>query len=438
VALPVLTTDLNTTLVLAGWVMSVYSLVRTIAMPLTGKLGEVFGARAVFLACVMFFMAGSVLSAIAPNVYLLIGARVVQAIGGGGFMPCAAGIVSDTFPENRQRYIGLFTSIGPTGMIIGPNLGGWMVEYFGWRSIFWYNVPAAVLVLVLAWFLLPRTQKARGKAHIDYVGAGLLFGAITALLTCLTQFGNKTGIPWATIAVLFTIGVTLMLVFIRYEHRVKAPFIDLELLKRKPFMAANAYNVVYGACSIGILSLVPLYVVKVYGMSILQSGLLLTPRSLGMIGASAVTSFFLVKWGYRWPIIFGTLALALGTGIMAVEPADMQILGINVSGVAVLIMAVAICGIGSGVCSPGSNNACIELMPDKVGTIIGLRGMFRQLGSAVGIAFATVVATVVTDTHQAFFIVFLMASALAVAIIPAVFMMPASPQAGTAMRTKTA
>jgi EmrB/QacA subfamily drug resistance transporter len=435
VALPVITTDLQTSLIMAGWVLSVYSLVRTIAMPLTGKLSEVLGAKNTFVACVALFCVGSVLCALAPNVYLLIAARVFQAIGGGGFMPCAAGIVSETFPENRQRFIGLFTSINPIGMIIGPSLGGWLVEVFGWRSIFWYDVPLGIIVLILAIWLLP-TGKKNPSTRIDFVGAGLLLGSLTALLTCLTEFGNKSGIPWVSIIILFVVGVTLMVIFVRWEHRVKEPFIDLGLLKQRPFMAANIYNIIYGACSIGILSLVPLYAVSVYKMSILQSGFLLTPRSLGMIGASTVTAFFLVKWGYRWPIIIGTMAMALGLALLALEPSDMQVLGIHISSTAFLFVIVGLCGIGSGICSPGSNNACIELMPDKVGTIIGIRGMFRQLGSSVGIAFATVIPSVIGDVRRAFFVVFIAAAVLAVLSLPAIFAMPATANAGITKQSK--
>ncbi|MBN1685166.1 MAG: MFS transporter, partial [Spirochaetales bacterium] len=141
VAFPVIMSDLNTTLVLAGWILTAYQLVQTIVMPLAGKLSEIFSRRASFVAYALLFTVGSILCALAPNVYLLIGARVIQAIGGGGFMPCAAGIVSDEFPEARQRYIGLFSSIFPVGAIIGPNIGGWMVEALGWRSVFWLNVP---------------------------------------------------------------------------------------------------------------------------------------------------------------------------------------------------------------------------------------------------------------------------------------------------------
>ncbi len=190
VAFPVMISDLQTSLIVAGFVLSAYQLVVTVVMALARKITDMLGKRAAFITFTALFSAGSVLCALAPNIYVLIGARVIQALGGGGFMPCAAGIVSDEFPENRQRFIGLFSSIFPIGMIIGPNLGGWMVQSFGWRSIFWFNVPLGVLVLALAWLMVPGGQK-RAKTTIDSVGAGLLFGALGALMFAFTEFDSS-------------------------------------------------------------------------------------------------------------------------------------------------------------------------------------------------------------------------------------------------------
>jgi MFS family permease len=358
---------------------------------------------------------------------LLIGARAVQAIGAGGFMPCASGIVSDEFPEARQRYIGLFTSIFPIGMIVGPNLGGWMVEAFGWRSVFWFNVPLGIVVLVLSRLLLRVDTKKSAAINIDLVGAGLLFSSLTALMISLTELGNnKSGIPWILVGVLFTLGIVLVVFFLRWERRAREPIIDLELLRKRPFLAANAYNLVYGACSLGISSLVPLYAVSIYKMSTLESGIVLTPRSVGVIVASIITSFFLTKWGYRWPIIVGTLTLALGLALLALQPQGIEVMGFHLGPFPLLFIIMGLCGIGAGISSPGSNNACIELMPDKVGTIIGLRGMFRQLGSGIGVAFATVLISRIGDMQRAFYVIMLTSALMFVITIPAIFAMPAS------------
>src|SRR6185312_945681 len=141
VALPTLISDLHTSLVWAGWTLTAYALTQTVMMPLVGKLAEQFGQMRVFLVCMFVFTLGSLLCGLAPNIYVLIACRVIQAIGGGGFLPSAAGIVAREFPRNRDRMIGLFSSVFPIGGIIGPNLGGFIVQNWSWREVFLINVP---------------------------------------------------------------------------------------------------------------------------------------------------------------------------------------------------------------------------------------------------------------------------------------------------------
>jgi EmrB/QacA subfamily drug resistance transporter len=433
VAFPVIISDLKTSLVMAGWILTAYQLVQTIVMPLGGKLSEVFSRRAAFIAYTLLFSVGSILCALAPNIYLLIGARVIQAIGGGGFMPCAAGIVSDEFPEARQRFIGLFSSIFPIGAIIGPNLGGWMVGTFGWRSVFWFNVPLGIVVLVLSRLLLRTGEERRSSgSSIDFVGAGLLFGSISAFMFGLTELGNnESGIPWILVGFFFTLGIGLMVPFLLWEHQAKEPIIDLELLKKGPFLAANVYNFIYGVCALGIFSLIPFYAVSIYNMSTLESGILLTPRSIGMMVASTITSFSLVKWGYRRPILVGTLIVMVTLVLLALQPQGIEIMELQLGAVPLLFIVVGLAGIGHGTCTPAANNACIELMPDKVATITGLRGMFRILGSTFGISIATVIIHSIGDVQRAFYILLLASAVLLLISIPTIFIMPASPNVST-------
>ena len=428
VAFPVLVSDYNISLVIAGWVMNAYMLVAIIIMPLAGKVSDVLGRKSTFMACALLFIGGSLLCAIAPNIYFLIGFRVIQAIGGGGFLPCAAGIINDELPEARQRFIGLISSIFPIGMVIGPNLGGWMIEAFGWRSIFWFNVPVGIIVLVLMQLLLRTGQKCNINRSIDFKGAGLLLSSLLVLMLGLTQIANNdSGIPWLLVGSLIVSGIVLMFVFVRQEYSAKEPIIDLELLREKPFLAANAYNLIYGLCAMGIFSLIPLYAVSIYKMTTFESGVVLTPRSVGMIAASTITSFSLMRWGYRWPILLGTLTTGLGLFLLSLESQGIELLGFHLGATPLLFIILGFCGVGHGICTPASSNACIELMPDKVATIIGLRGMFRSLGSVIGIAIGTIILHNIADVQLAFHIVFFGSALIMLTTIPTIFIIPASP-----------
>lgn len=144
VAFPVIKSSFETSLVMAGWVLSIYGLVVTVVMPLSGKASDLFGRKLVFMTSISLFTIGSLLCAIAPNIQLLIIFRFIEGTGGGSIIPAAAGMVAEAFPNSRQRAIGLFTSIFPIGIITGPILGAWLTQAFGWRSIFWLNVPLGI------------------------------------------------------------------------------------------------------------------------------------------------------------------------------------------------------------------------------------------------------------------------------------------------------
>lgn len=427
VAFPVLISEQNASLVLAGWVLSVYQLVAISAMPISGKISEVFGRKSTFMLCTFLFAVGSLLCAVAPNIGLLIIFRVIQGIGGGGFLPSATGIVSEEFPEARQRAIGLFSSVFPIGAIVGPNLGGWMVASLGWQSVFWLNVPLGIVVLALSKFLLPGGDGNSAK-RIDFVGAGLLTGFLCAFMLALSELGNRqSGVPWVAVSLLLVLSIVILIAFLRWERTVREPIIDLEILRGKPFLGANAYNLIYGACAFGIFSLVPLYAVSIYGMSVFESGLILTPRSVGMMIASAITSFFLVRWGYRLPILVGTLMLIFSLFLLALESQGINVWGIQISSMMLLLTIMSLSGIGVGISAPAANNACIELMPDKVATITGLRGMFRQMGGAIGITIATLLLQSIGDMHRAFYLVFVSLALVMLLTVPAIFVMPSSP-----------
>jgi MFS family permease len=227
---------------------------------------------------------------------------------------------------------------------------------------------------------------------------------------------------------LLVAAIIFLIIFVRWEQKVTEPIIDMELLKEKRFLASNIYNTLYGASALGVIVLIPFYAVSVYGLSTFESGFILTPRSIAMIITSAITSFALVKWGYRWPILAGTLTIALSLFLLGMELHEVDIFGMDLNVTMLILVIMLISGIGIGVVSPAANNACIELMPDKVATITGLRIMFRQAGSAVGIASSTVVIHLIGNAPEAFkFLMFAWTAIMIISIIPIMFM-PENPK----------
>jgi MFS family permease len=221
------------------------------------------------------------------------------------------------------------------------------------------------------------------------------------------------------------ISFSLLFLFFRQEKKDSNPILDIALLKSKPFLAANLYNMMIGAGVFGIFAFVPLYATSVHQLSTLMSGMILTPRSLGIIPAAAITSFLLRRWGYRWPMVLGLSIISLATILLGQGLQLWRMIGINLGIREILAFIVLVSGIGVGIALPASNNACIELMPEKVATITGLRGMFRTVGGALGVSLITVILHSTSNLGNGFRITFISFGVGLLFAIPLVFLMPA-------------
>ncbi len=180
-ALPSIQRDLDTTLAWSGWTITIYSLGQIIGMPVAGKLSDQFGRKAVFMVVVGVFTLASLCAGLVHDIDLLIALRAVQGLAGGGIVPSATGIVSDQFGHDRDRAIGMFTSIFPIGAIIGPIVGGVLVTYSSWRAIFLINLPLGVVMLALTAVLIGRTPRS-DRAYVFVAFAALLAAAIPLII----------------------------------------------------------------------------------------------------------------------------------------------------------------------------------------------------------------------------------------------------------------
>jgi EmrB/QacA subfamily drug resistance transporter len=425
VAFPNFIKDFGTNVLWGAWTISIYLIAITTVMPLAGNLSDSLGRKKVFLTSLILFTASSLACGLAPDIYSLIGFRFLQGIGGASFLPTASGIVSDYFPENRERAIGLFTSIFPIGGIVGPNLGGWIVSRYSWRYIFYINLPIGIGLIVLIMILL-KDSKVFSRPHIDFKGASFYSGGILFLMLSLNLIGESFSVSTLPFAALFSaLSFFLLFLFFHQEKKDSNPILDMALLKSKPFLAANLYNMIIGAGVFAIFAFVPLYATSVHGLSTLMSGMILTPRSLGIIPASAVTSFLLRRWGYRWPMVLGLTLISLVTLLLSLKLQLWRILGIHLGIAEILAFLMMLSGIGMGIALPASNNACIELMPEKVATITGLRGMFRTVGGALGVSLITIILHSTSDLRNGFKITFISFGLGLLFAIPLVFFMPA-------------
>lgn len=412
-ALPTLRHALHAPLNWASWTITAYQLGLVVAMPVAGRISDQLGRKRVFVASAVLFTASSLACGLASDVSVLVALRVVQALGGGAFMPSATGIVADAFGSGRDRAIGLFSSIFPLGALVGPVIGGVVIADWSWRGVFLVNVPIGVAFTVLAVRYLPVTRAVGG--HTDLVGALLMGGTILATMLAVTRLGYRGATVFsAGFLAPFAAAIAAGWWFLQRAGRVPDPLIPLRLLRGRVFVLMNAINFVWGACVIGLGALVPLLAEERYHLRPIEAGTLLTARALGEIIVAVVASLLLRRTGYRIPMVTGFVLIATGLMLVAIRA---PILGPY----AWLALGAGVTGLGTGASAPASNNAMLDLSPDDVGAISGLRGAARQAGAIVGVAVATSIVS--RSNHETVVLsrIFVALAVLLLAMIPVVF-----------------
>jgi EmrB/QacA subfamily drug resistance transporter len=412
-ALHTLTRELHTTLAWSTWTITVYQLGQIVSLPIAGRLSDSLGRRRMFLVYITVFTVASLLAGFATSIYVLIALRFAQALGGGGLMPSTMGVVADLFTRDRDRWLGLVTSFFPIGALLGPTLGGFIVTYSTWRAIFFINVPVGIVVLGLLWALLPPSRAVR--VRIDLPGAALMGAALLTVMFGLNQFadrGLRSPLPWSLLAA----GGVLVAGFLARERRAEQAILPPALLRRPAFAVVNTINVVYGAAAFGIFTLVPTYAQLAYGLTPLAAGSLLSVRAVGMAGLSVTSSMLLRRVGYRAPMVLGFLVLATGLALISLPAPASPFTWLGLSAL--------VCGVGVGIAGPPSNNAAVQLMPDQVAAISGLRAMFRQTGGIIAITLTAVAVGSGPGEARALGHVFLVFAILTVLLVPLILGVP--------------
>ena len=416
-ALSAIQHDLHAQVNWSSWTITVYALGQVLVMPVAGKIGDQYGRKAIFLGAVVLFTTASLCCGFANDIYLLIVLRGVQAIGGGALMPSATGIVSEIFGAERDRAVGLFSSIFPIGGIIGPVLGGVFVTYWSWRGIFLVNVPLGIVLLGLGTVVIPAIPR-RPDRHLDIRGVALLGGTLLpAMLGIAYLGGSRSHIGSPEFLIPECVAVTACVLFLRHTARASTPFISLRFITGRGFGIMNLLNFIYGASVLGFAPLVPLYAQNRYGMRPLAAGTLLTARAVGMVATAGLAVYLLRRTGYRWPMVVGFTLMAAGVLATALSPHGL-------TPYAWLVLGTGVCGIGMGISTPASNNATLQLAPEHAAAVAGLRGMFRQSGAitAVSITAAIVARSTNPGITQAH--VFLVFAAITACSLPLMLFVP--------------
>ncbi|HEU0196670.1 MAG TPA: MFS transporter [Nevskiaceae bacterium] len=384
-ALHAIQQGLGTTINWAGWTITAYGFGFLLIVPVSGVLCERYGQRRVFLVSVMAFTLASLCCALAHSIGVLIALRVVQAAGGAGFTPSATGIVVDHFGVERDRYVALFGSIFPIGVVLGPVFGALFVSYLDWRWVFIINVPIGLTVLAFAWRLIPR-DVVRHRRHepLDGLGMALLGVGLTAGMFAISDLGERS-VGWASPLVWIAAAVAALALwaFFRRLSHTACPFIAPQLIYGRGFLAVNLLNVIYGGAIACVGTLVPLYAINRYRMDTLDSGTLLVAQGVAAVVASFAAAMTIRRTGYRWPIYAGGAVVVVGTALLALAPP------FGLSPYLWLAVVCFLLGLGGGTLNPASRNAGLQLAPEHSATLTALRSMSQSLGSIAMISIVT-------------------------------------------------
>ncbi|HVY97447.1 MAG TPA: MFS transporter [Solirubrobacterales bacterium] len=364
------------------WVVDAYALVLAAFMLGAGDLADRLGARRLFVAGLALFGLGSLGCAAAPAAAFLVGARVVQGLGAAAILPTSLAIVNQLFPDEgeRPRAIGVWAALGGTALVAGPIVGGLLVDPFGWRAIFWLNLPLVLAALggALAMLPAPAGGDAR-RARQDVAGQVLGTIALLAAVFALIEGGRDGFLSPAALAGA-AVALAALLGFLAAEHRAERPLLEPRWFRRPEFAGANAGAALMNLGTLGGLFAISLYLQQSRGLSPLQNGLALVPLAFPLAALTPFTGRLVAAVGPRWPAGLGLLAsglgyagLAVGGGGIADDPAGWALLALAGTG-----MALAVPGLVAG--------ATEALGPDRAGIASAINNTSRQIGGAIGVA----------------------------------------------------
>src|SRR6516165_1531871 len=298
-ALPTMVGDLGG-LSYLSWVVTAYLLTSTVAGPLYGKFGDLYGRKVVLQVAIAVFLVGSALCGIAQNMLQLIVFRALEGVGGGGLIVITIAVIGDLIPpRERGRYQGFFGAVFGVATIVGPLVGGFFVDHLSWRWIFYINLPTGILALA--------------------VSAVILF----------TGLGGRT-FPWTSPVMIGLMAASIagVIAFVALEMRAREPILPMSLFANRNFAVASSVGFIVGLSLFGAVTFLPIYLQVVKGVSPSISGLLLMPMMLGMLATSVISGRLISRFGrYKLFPILGTATMTFGLGalsLLAIESGDWQ------------------------------------------------------------------------------------------------------------------
>ena len=398
VALPVIMKDLNASMSVITWTIMGYMLVMTILVPSIGRMGDMYGRKKLYVSGFAIFTFASLLCGLSQSGIQLIIFRLIQAVGGALILANGTAIVADAFSKKELgKALGLNISVISVAVIIGPILGGFLMN-FGWRSIFYINIPIGIIGTLWSAFQLKEMNKITKKQTFDLKGTLSFTAGVLFLLTALSLGGF---IGWLNpyILLLFVFSIALMALFVYIETNSDEPMLDLRLFKTRVIAFAYISNLLNGLARGAVTFLLIFYFQGVKGLDPLTAGLLLSPFAIAMMLVSPFSGGLSDRFGTRILSSVGLLITAVGLGGLMMITENTSIIEI--------ILWMFIMGFGSGMFfSPNTSSIMGSVPPSKRGIAAGVNTMMSNAGAllSIAISMAIISSSISPDAMQALFL----------------------------------
>ena len=363
-----------------SWVYTSYLLASTVGVPIYGKLSDIYGRRLFFIGGMALFLLGSALSGASQDMTQLIIFRGIQGLGAGALMPISQAIIADIFPPSeRGKWQGLFIAVFGFATIIGPLLGGWITDNWGWRWVFYVNMPVGVIAIITAGLTMPRIVSKR-KHKIDYFGSASLILWSAPLLLALSWGGSEYAWGSWQIIGLFAGSAVMLLVFLLIELRAAEPIISPRLFKSSIFTVSTISTFLLAAGMFGAILYLPYFVQDALGQSATNSGVILTPMMLGFIVSSIIGGQLLSRTGhYKVIALLGFVVATVGMTLLS----QMTVNTTNTD----LVRNMVVTGLGIGVMMSLFTIVVQNAFPPRqIGEVTASLTFFRSMGSTIGLA----------------------------------------------------
>jgi EmrB/QacA subfamily drug resistance transporter len=373
-----------------AWVTTVYLLTSTIAVPIFGKLSDIYGRKWIFMTGAIIFVAASALCGAAGDLPLpldgmnqLILFRGIQGLGGGMISGIVFAVIGDIFPPaQRARFQGLFSAVFGLSSVFGPTLGGWITDHLSWRWVFYVNLPVGIAAILVLWFFFPYFRPEGVQRVIDWAGVATLIGGLVPLLLALTWVSEY---GWGAPRVLggLIVGTLVLLAFLYFESRAVEPILDLSLFRNPIFSVSAVALFMTGMGMFGAILFIPLFMQGVVGVSATESGSLLTPLMLTLIVGSIVSGQLIARTGrYKYQAIAGLAIMTAGLLLLAGMHTDTSRV--------VVVRNMVVVGLGLGLTMPVYTLAVQNAVDRRmIGAATAATQFFRQIGGTVGTAIFT-------------------------------------------------